>query len=77
VSTHREIEEVYKEDIMKKQKMTKGIVAESLGELSKMGEEMSELSKEELLKELAYAYGCSTISEQAYKQIKETIQNLP
>ena len=40
MSTHREIEEVYLEDINKKQKMSKGIVAESLGEMNKMGGEM-------------------------------------
>ena len=33
MSTHREIEEVYKGDIMRKQKMSKGVVAESLGEI--------------------------------------------
>ena len=42
MSTHREIEEVYKDDINRKQKMSKGIVAESLGEMNKMGEERQE-----------------------------------
>ena len=40
MSTHREIEEVYLSDIIKIQKMTKSIVAESLGEINKMGGEM-------------------------------------
>ena len=39
MSTHREIEEVCNADIIKKQKMTKSPVAESLGEINKMGEE--------------------------------------
>ena len=33
------------------------------------------MKEEKLLEELAYAYGCSTISEQAYQQIKEIIQD--
>jgi len=33
MSTHREIKEVYLEEIIKKQKQTKTIVAEKLGEL--------------------------------------------
>lgn len=39
MSTFREIEEVYLEDIIKKQKMTKSIVAESIGELMSLDRE--------------------------------------
>ncbi len=42
MSTRREIEEVYLSDIIRIQKMTKSIVAESLGEMNKMGEERKE-----------------------------------
>ena len=37
---------------------------------------MSKLSEEELSEELAYAYGCSTISKQAYQQMEEMIKKL-
>ena len=79
MSTHREIEEVYLEDINKKQKMSKGIVAESLGEINKMGAERGKLSKEELLAQFESAWRgeISRVSEEAYQQIKEIIQNLP
>ena len=33
-----------------------------------------ELGREELLEELAYAFACSTISKQTYRQIKALIQ---
>jgi len=35
---------------------------------------MSKLKEDELLGELAYAFACSTISEQAYKQIVALIK---
>ena len=64
---------------MRKQKMSKGIVAESLGEVNKMGAERGKLSKEELLAQFKSAWRgeISRVSEEAYQQIKEIIQNLP
>ena len=89
MSKLHEIREVYLEDINRKQKMSKGIIAESLGEMNKMGEEMSKLKKEELLEWLCY-WRDETVGKtvspprfeegqghQAYQQIKEMIQNLP